>query len=99
MRKAGDEKDAAGCRAGTPLPASQAKGRKHLSRLDRIFPTLPGPVYFVTCCVRNRRPVLARPEIAGLLVSAWETSPDVYGWMVGRYVVMPDHLHFYRGSM
>jgi len=91
------------CRAGTPLPAQQAEpapftGRKHLRRLERIFETIPGPIYYLTCCVRDRRPVLARPKMAEVLVSAWKTSPDVYGWMVGRYVVMPDHAHFFAAA-
>ena len=89
-----------GCRAGTPLPASHAKlaaaeGRKHLRRLDRLFGDVPGPLFFITCCVRNREPVLAAPRVAAVLVAAWETAPSVYGWTIGRYVVMPDHVHFF----
>jgi len=88
------------CRAGTPLPAEQAqpapwRGRKHLRRLNRVFEDLPGPIFYLTCCVRNREPFLASPPVAAVLVSAWETSPDVYRWTVGRYVVMPDHVHFF----
>jgi len=88
------------CRAGTPIPAEQATpasrfGRKHLRRLDRVFEELPGPLFFITCCVRNRRKVLANGVVAPVLVSAWATSPDAYGWAVGRYVVMPDHVHFF----
>jgi REP element-mobilizing transposase RayT len=85
------------------LPAQQAEpaplpGRKHLRRLGRIFETIPGPIYYITCCVRNRRPILVHPEIAKVLISAWETSPDVYGWRVGKYVVMPDHVHFFAAA-
>jgi putative transposase len=91
-----------GCRAGTPLPASQAElaagaGRKHLRRLDRVFDDVRGPVFFITCCVRDRQKVLADGRVAHILVEAWQTSPEVYGWFVGRYVVMPDHVHFFAG--
>jgi len=88
------------CRAGTPIPAEPAKpapafGRKHLRRLDRLSEELPGPLFFITCCVKGRRKVLANDVVAPVLVSAWTTSPDAYGWGVGRYVVMPDHVHFF----
>jgi REP element-mobilizing transposase RayT len=33
--------------------------------------------------------------VAGVLVEAWTAAPDVYGWAVGRYSVMPDHIHFF----
>ncbi len=49
-------------------------------------------IVFVTACTKNRRPLLAVPEVHGLLVAAW-TKAD--SWLVGRYVVMPDHLHLF----
>jgi len=68
--------------------------RKHLRRLDRIY--VPGaPVFFLSVCVRDRRSVLARPETARIVSDALETSLDAHGWMVGRYVTMPDHMHFF----
>jgi len=82
------------------MPASQAElaasaGRKHLRRLERVFDDVRGPLLFVTCCVKDRKPVLACNAAAAVLVAAWRTSPDAYGWAVGRYVVMPDHVHFF----
>ena len=98
MARRGDRGE--GCRAGTPLPASQAElaaaeGRKHLRRLDRVFDDVRGPLFFITCCVRDREKVLADERVAHILVKACQTSPEVYGWLVGRYVVMPDHVHFF----
>jgi len=82
------------------MPAHQAERegslhkRKHLTRLDRI--RVPGaPVYFITVCVEGRAPVLADPAVADILVEAWRHSYQAHGWMVGRYVVMPDHGHFF----
>jgi REP element-mobilizing transposase RayT len=67
--------------------------RKHLRRLDRI--TVPGaPVFFVTACVQDRRPVLADPRVALILIEGWQHADALHGWLVGRYVVMPDHVHF-----
>ena len=86
------------CRAGIPMPAESAiplRGRRHLRRLDRIFSDLDGPIYFLTCCVGNREPVLADPRLVSALEETLGRSPDLYGWLVGRFVVMPDHVHFF----
>jgi putative transposase len=47
---------------------------------------------FVTLCTKNRRPVLANDDMQESLVRWW-TAAD--RWRVGRYVVMPDHIHFF----
>ena len=54
-----------------------------------------GPVIiYVTVCTRKRRPLLARPEVHDLLRNVWQ---EAKGWLVGRYVVMPDHVHLFCG--
>ena len=30
-----------------------------------------------------------------MLGGAWQDAARVHGWMIGRYVVMPDHVHFF----
>src|SRR4051812_47580174 len=47
---------------------------------------------FITVCVTRRRPLLAHPEIATVLVNAWRRADH---WLVGRYVIMPDHVHLF----
>ena len=47
---------------------------------------------FVTICTRARRPILARHDAAATVLAAWR---DAIAWAVGRYVIMPDHLHFF----
>jgi putative transposase len=49
-------------------------------------------IVFLTVCTQNRRPFLASPEVHQLLVSAWSRATH---WLVGRYVVMPDHIHLF----
>jgi putative transposase len=66
---------------------------RHLRRLDRIW--VDSPIYFVTTCTQSRRAVLARPEIAEILIDEWRAARDRHGWAVGRYVIMPDHVHFF----
>jgi len=72
--------------------------RKHLTRLDRIY-VAGEPLYYITCCVLDRRPVLANPVSAEILAAAWREADVVHGWQIGRYVVMPDHVHFFASSL
>jgi REP element-mobilizing transposase RayT len=66
---------------------------RHLRRLERIH--VDAPMYFVTSCTKNRRQLLARDEVANILIDEWRAARDRHGWAVGRYVVMPDHVHFF----
>ncbi len=50
------------------------------------------PIVFLTVCAKQRRPILANPDMVRRLVSAWMAANH---WLVGRFVVMPDHLHLF----
>jgi putative transposase len=65
---------------------------RHLRRL--VFVWRKQPVYFVTTCIARRRPILANPEMHEILHEEWGNWRRRHGWMVGRYVIMPDHVHF-----
>jgi len=69
--------------------------RNHLRRLDVVIEAKRAPLFFVTCCVARRARLLAREEAVAILREAWRDAPSVHGWLVGRYVVMPDHVHFF----
>jgi len=45
---------------------------------------------FVTVCTKDRKAILANPEVHEVIKSAWKSAKN---WVVGRYVIMPDHLH------
>jgi putative transposase len=47
---------------------------------------------FTTVCTKDRHPWLASSTVHHLLRTAWSEADD---WLVGRYVVMPDHLHLF----
>jgi putative transposase len=47
---------------------------------------------FLTVCTRNRRPLLASPSAHLLIGETWQQATH---WLVGRYVVMPDHIHLF----
>lgn len=66
---------------------------KHLRRLDRIW--LDSPIYFLTICTKKRRAILAKREASEILISEWDAARKRHGWAVGRYVIMPDHVHFF----
>ena len=66
---------------------------KHLRRLEQVW--IDQPIYFITACTKNRRAILTHTAITDILVDEWRTSRARHGWIVGRYVVMPDHVHFF----
>lgn len=35
----------------------------------------------------------------GLLTQSWRDAATIHGWVVGRYVIMPDHVHFFARSL
>ena len=80
-------------RPGPPVPATTIKMRKHLRRLERVW--IDWPTYFITTCTFKRRPILASNEVARILADEWRDAHDRHGWVMGRYVIMPDHVHFF----
>jgi putative transposase len=66
---------------------------KHLRRLERVW--IDRPIYFITTCTLERRRILASNEVAMLLVQEWSNAREHHGWAIGRYVLMPDHVHFF----
>jgi putative transposase len=66
--------------------------RPRLQRLDRIYAR--HPVYFLTLCTVLRQPILSCPTV----LNAFRTfclEGVSRGVHVGRYVIMPDHLHLF----
>ena len=49
-------------------------------------------ILFVTVCTFRKRPLLANRQAHDLLVNVWKAA-DL--WSVGRYVIMPDHIHLF----
>jgi len=69
---------------------------RHLRRLDRVW--IDQPIYFITTCTAEHRPVLASAQTAAILVQEWQNAGERHGWAIGRYVIMPDHVHFFCAS-
>jgi REP element-mobilizing transposase RayT len=66
---------------------------KHLKRLERIW--IQNPIIFITTCTHQRKPILAEPRVATILTDEWSRAENQHGWIVGRYVILPDHVHFF----
>lgn len=81
------------CRGQRPRLQSGVAPHGHLRRLARIW--IDSPIYFVTTCTHNRRALLAGREIAQILIDEWSAAHDRHGWAIGRYVIRPDHVHFF----
>jgi REP element-mobilizing transposase RayT len=64
-------------------------------RLPHILPFSKAPIYFFTACTVARRPLLACGAAHDVLLEVWQKSAQLDGWYVGRYLLMPDHVHFF----
>ena len=49
-------------------------------------------IIFVTICTAKRRQILASSSAQDAIVTAWCAAS---AWLVGRYVIMPDHIHLF----
>ncbi len=68
-------------------------------RLDPVFQKYDPPIYFVTFNTWHRRKLLTRREVHLRLVE-FARKGEPRGIAIGRYVIMPDHIHlFARGSL
>jgi len=52
-------------------------------------------IIFDTVCTKNRKPWLASAEIHTLLCEVWREATV---WLMGRYMIMPDHIHFFAAA-
>jgi REP-associated tyrosine transposase len=73
------------------------KGRP--PRFGQIFQTYDPPLYFITICTIHGQKIRDLGTVHRLFESHIRRARDEFAIAVGRYVIMPDHLHFFiRGS-
>ena len=65
----------------------------HLRRLQQVW--VEPTVYLITVCATQRQPLLATDAMAREVVDALRDAAQRTGWRVGRYVIMPDHIHLF----
>src|SRR6058998_1997627 len=67
----------------------QRKAPLHFPPIEMGFRSV---IIYLTICVHRRRPLLANDTAARLIIEPWEAANF---WCVGRYVIMPDHIHLF----
>ena len=86
--------DAAATSAALPRAAlPQLPQRRHPSR-NSVMTHLDNRaiMLYVTVVTGKRNAMLADKAVQDCIVAAWKAAAD---WLVGRYVIMPDHIHFF----
>ena len=72
-----------------PLPTRKRPSKNSV----RVFSADLRPVIlYVTVCAYNRQPIFANERARAIFLRAFSEADH---WMVGRYVIMPDHIHFF----
>jgi len=66
---------------------------RHLHRLQNVY--IPNAIHFITVCTYERKTMLGSEIVANVLRKEWANAFRLHGWMIGRYVIMPDHVHFF----
>jgi putative transposase len=87
--------DAAGKRPGERIEDggdSAPPSRKKPAQMPVVETGNQAVIVFLTVCTKERKPILAKPDIHELLVDSWQKAIQ---WSVGRYVIMPDHVHLF----
>jgi putative transposase len=65
---------------------------RHLAHLPSFRDS---PIVFFTTCTYRRHKILGSPQCHKILREIWQRSADHYGWWMGNYILMPDHVHFF----
>jgi putative transposase len=67
---------------------------KRPPRLREIFQKYRHPIYFVTFGTKDRKKILANPPVDDAFIRFARNS-EKRGTIIGRYVIMPDHVHLF----
>lgn len=63
--------------------------------LPHLRPFAAQPIILLTAVSHDRQPVLANPTAFEILTAIWQRSPELDGWFVGDFLLMPDHVHLF----
>jgi REP element-mobilizing transposase RayT len=79
--------------------ATQFNDQRWPPRLQRIFQTYDPPLFFVAICTIHRQKIEDLDAAHHAFGTYIRRARDEFGGAVGRYVMMPDHIHFFvRGG-
>jgi putative transposase len=71
---------------------SDLPDRKRPARCPPLDAGNRSVILFVTVCTKDKKRLLANLSAFALIVAAWLEAAT---WVVGRFVVMPDHIHLF----
>jgi REP element-mobilizing transposase RayT len=96
MKINGEQKQqtAGGSHLSAVAESRRFTGRRTPPRLDTVFDQYESPLYFVTICTAGRRRWLANATVQERFLKFAERGQE-RGIAVGRYVLMPDHIHLF----
>jgi putative transposase len=77
------------CRSTSLRNEIDRKHPIHLAPIERHNLSI---IIYVTVCTAKRRKILACPALHDAVLAAWSQAST---WLVGRYVLLPDHIHFF----
>jgi REP-associated tyrosine transposase len=87
------------CLAQAPLQRHPIRVPDRPPRLHCVFQQYDPPLYFVTFNTHRHRKLLANASVQNELFH-FAKKAEQHGIGLGRYVIMPDHIHlFVRGSL
>jgi putative transposase len=72
-------------------PTNSSCGRRNPEPGVTLYPSA-ATIAFLTVCTAARQIGLANTQIHEALIKTWTTADD---WLVGHYVIMPDHIHLF----
>jgi len=81
-----------------PLPAARpnwAVIAAHRPRLERVFPAFDAPLFFVTFRPLPRKKIEPIDVAHAAFLQYARRAHDEYNVAVGRYLMMPDHVHLF----
>ena len=67
---------------------------KRPPRIRLVFDRFDPPLYFITLCTYDRRPVLANDAFHDHIFKLMKRK-STQGIVCGEYVIMPDHVHLF----
>jgi putative transposase len=70
----------------------ESDGRRHPVHLPAREGHNTPVIIFLTVCTKDKKRILNHATVHQILKDSWGTRPT---WLVGRYVIMPDHIHLF----
>ena len=81
-----------GAALSAPVEGAPPPYRKHPVHLSVKEIPNRANIVFVTVCSKNRKLIFAQDDVQALILESWKAAEH---WLVGKYVIMPDHIHFF----